>query len=344
MEIIWSFAQHYITPFVPSLLVLAVAAGVLTLISRAGDLKTPGRRFSEQIFTTVVILAGVVGLLLTLPLDNSTRGQLLTLLGLLLTAVITLSSSTVAANGMAGVMLRSLGSYSPGDFIKVGDHFGRVTEQDLFHTEIQTEDRDLLTLPNLYLVTNPVKVVHASGTIVSAIVSLGYDLDHKQIDALLKKAATDAELEEPFVYVMELGDYSVTYRVSGFLREVKQLLSVKSRLHKKMMDQLHGNGIEIVSPAYMNQRPVTQAVIPKPSMITEESSSNSEPEKIIFDKADRAEQIKELRLTYDALKLELNELEKSDQDEKEIEMEKKQRRMNAIKRALAVLEEDLKEG
>ena len=344
MEIIWNFAQHYIEPFIPSLLLVVVIGGLFKLISRAADIKTPGRRFSGQAFTTLIALVGVLGLLLTLPLESDTRGQLLTLLGLLLTAVITLSSSTVAANGMAGIMLRSLKSYSLGDFIKVGDHFGRVTEQDLFHTEIQTEDRDLLTLPNLYLVTNPVKVVHASGTIVSAVVSLGYDLDHKQIEVLLKQAAIDAELEEPFVYVLELGDFSVIYRVSGFLREVKQILSVKSLLHKKMMDQLHGNGIEIVSPAYMNQRPVTQAVIPKPSLIAEEINSSSEPEKIIFDKADRAEQIKELQLAYDALKLELKELNKSDQVEKEAQMEKKQRRMNAIKRALIVLEDDTKEG
>ena len=44
--------------------------------------------------------------------------------------------------------------------------FGRVTERGLFHTEIQTEDRDLVTLPNLYLVTNPVKVVRTFLTVL----------------------------------------------------------------------------------------------------------------------------------------------------------------------------------
>jgi len=37
----------------------------------------------------------------------------------------------------------------------VGDYFGRVTERGLFHVEIQTEDRDLATLPNMFLVSQP---------------------------------------------------------------------------------------------------------------------------------------------------------------------------------------------
>ena len=61
-------------------------------------------------------------------------------------------------------------NFRPGDFVRVGERLGRVTERGLFHTEIQTEDRDLTTLPNLYLVTNPVTVVRASGTIVSTTV------------------------------------------------------------------------------------------------------------------------------------------------------------------------------
>ena len=51
-----------------------------------------------------------------------------------------------------------------GDFISAGDQFGRVTERGLFHTEIQTETRDLTTVPNLFLVTHPVTTVRSSGT------------------------------------------------------------------------------------------------------------------------------------------------------------------------------------
>ena len=105
-------------------------------------------------------------------------------------------------------------SFRPGDFIHIGDRFGRVTERGLFHTEIQTEDRDLVTFPNLHLVTNPVSVVHSTGTIISATLSLGYDIAHAELEPLMKRAAEQAGLQEPFVLINELGDFSVnTFKV-----------------------------------------------------------------------------------------------------------------------------------
>ena len=62
-------------------------------------------------------------------MGDTSRGQLLALLGLALTAVIALSSTTFVANAMAGLMLRSVKSFRPGDFIRVGEQSGRVTER-----------------------------------------------------------------------------------------------------------------------------------------------------------------------------------------------------------------------
>ena len=132
---------------------------------------------------------------------------------------------------MAGMMLRAVRSFRPGDFIRVGDYFRRVSEQGLFHVEIQTEDRDLTTMPNLYLVTNPFKVIRSSGTIISAEVSLGYDIPRTKIESLLIEAALAVQLEEPFVLVTELGDFAVTYRISGLFPKVKHILSTRSALH-----------------------------------------------------------------------------------------------------------------
>ena len=121
----------------------------------------------------VLALLGCMIILLAVPIGDDTRTQLIGLLGLLLSVVIALASTTFVANAMAGFMLRAVRSFHTGDFIQVGEQFGRVTERGLFHIEIQTEDRDLTTLPNLYLVSNPVKVIRYSGTVVSATVSLG---------------------------------------------------------------------------------------------------------------------------------------------------------------------------
>ncbi len=337
----WSSIERWsewIVPFIPTLLLISIVVIVLRLInSRAG--KQPfGYRFREQLLVLAIVLAALIGVLLILPLEDSTQGQLLTFFGLMLTAIITLASPTVAANALAGFMLRTLGNFSLGDFIRVGEYFGRVTEQDLFHTEIQTEDRNLLTLPNLYLATTPVKVIHASGTIVSAEVSLGYDVDRHNVEAALISAAKKAELQDPFLYVMNLGDFSVTYRISGFLSNVKQLLTARSSLREYMLDMLHQNSIEIVSPSFMNQRQLhsQQQFIPEENGRSVKDEKTN-PDAMVFDKAERAQQIKELEEDYAELKSQLSALDKSDAEQKAL-LERKLRRMKAIKRAAAMLE------
>ncbi len=332
-------ATHYVPLFIPSVLVLLAATGIIWLLNRRSRDSHSHSRFRFQWLTLLIVIATTIALILTLPLQNDTRGQLLTLLGLLLTAVVTLSSPTIAANAMAGFMLRSLNNFSPGDYIRVGDHFGRVTEQDLFHTEIQTEDRDLLTLPNTFLATNPVKVIQASGTIVSAEVGLGYDIDHQIIEALLLEAAQQASLEDAFVQVMELGDFAVTYRVAGVLAPAKHLLSTRSLLRKQMMDHLHGHGIEIVSPNFMNQRQVKNAVIPERSfVITHEPDTESSPEDLIFDKAETAQQLKELKETFTELQQTMKELKNNGAKENDLTLLRYTRRLKALARAISVLE------
>ena len=237
--------------------------------------------------------------LLLIPMSETTRSQVLRLFGLVLTGVVAFSSTTFVANAMAGLMLRIVRSFRSGDFIRIGEQFGRVSERGLFHTEIQTEDRDLTTLPNLHLVSNPVTVIRSTGTIISATVSLSYDLRHETIEKLLTEAATQTGLQESFVLVKDLNDYSVSYRVAGFFPEVKQLLTARSNLRKNILDVLHSNNIEIASPALMIQRRQEEGskIVPETSAgdSPEQQGDTETPEEMIFDKAEEAEKVENLK-------------------------------------------------
>jgi small-conductance mechanosensitive channel len=281
--------------FVPLLITLAIGALVLWLVAginqrrrkQKGSTDTLPGQLASLVVGIIVVLACVV----VLPISENTRGQILSLLGILLTAVIALSSTTFVANAMAGLLLRIINSFGPGDFIDHAGQFGRVTVRGLFHTEIQTEARDLTTIPNLQLVSQPVTVVHSTGTLVSVDLSLGYDLDHSQIETLLKAAAEDAELEDAFVLVQELGDFSVSYRVAGFLSDIRQILSTKSRLRTCILDRIHGAGLEVLSPTFMYQRPLSQnaQIIPVQNRRKRSKDNGDEtPEDLMFDKAQLA--------------------------------------------------------
>lgn len=287
--------------YIPLLVSLAVVAGVL-LIAKSYFVRREAKfgthnNFSRPIVMLTLSAFGLVAVIIALPLENGTKDQLLGLFGLVLTGIIGLSSTTFVANAMGGFMIRSIASFRSGDFVRVGDTFGRVSARGLFHTEIQTEDRDLTTLPNLYLVTNPVTVVRNSGTIISATVSLGYDVHQATVDTLLIEAARDLGLEDPFVRVMELGDFSVVYRVAGLLTEVKQMVSRRSQLHINVLNTLHNAGIEILSPNAMMQRPLKdgQQIMPSSNPLAANVKGKDDvPEERIFDKAEEAETMERL--------------------------------------------------
>jgi len=336
---------------IPATVAIVLLIIILYVIRIILDKRTTGpdsKAVIRQLITMLVSIIGLLAIIMLLPISDTTKGQLLSLIGILLSAAIALSSATIIGNIMASFMLRAIRGFKPGDFIKVENHFGRVTERGLFHTEIQTIDRDLTTLPNIYLVTHPVKAIRSSGTIVYSDLSLGYDIPRTKIEKHLLQAALDSGLEEPFVQIMELGDFSVTYRVAGLLKEVKNLITARSHLRKMVLDNLHQAKIEIVSPTFMNTKAFVEnhSFIPvrsvsKPAI---EKDKSKTPEKILFDKADGAETLEEMKQKLleieqkmAKLKKELSELADKEQKElakKQIEKYKSHLEMltNLIKR------------
>ena len=302
-----------VQPYVPSMFALIAIFGSLLLldrfIRRRNDEQVIHDHLRQQLLQAGLWALGAVGIILALPISESTKGQLLTLSGILGSAVIGLASTSFVGNAMAGLMLKALGNFRPGDYLRVGEHFGRISDRGLFHTEIQTEDRRLTSLPNLYLATNPIEVVPASGAIVACSVSLGYDISRTRIEKALVQATEDTGLKDGFVQIRELGDHSVTYRVAGVLSNVRSLISSHSRLRACMLDSLHAAQIEVVSPAFENQRTFAsdRSFISDPDDV-HEVPARLTMEEIVFDKADLAETIGRLNAKLSQLEQELEEL------------------------------------
>jgi small conductance mechanosensitive channel len=298
---------HY-TPAITTLMLGSISLLILSrLTQRASNIDAPS--LVLQLIFWGAGLAVVVALVVALPLEAGVRGQILSLIGVVLTAIIALSSTTFVSNAMAGIMLQATRPFKPGDFILVNGVFGRVTRRSLVSTRIQTETRDFTNLPNLLLVTQPVTVQHREGTIIQADVSLGYDVHHSLAKRELLKAAENAGLADPYVLVAELLDHAVVYRAAGFLEDVVNPLTARSQLRQKMLDALHGAGIEIASPNIVAQRQQSgdTQTLPEEVVSRPTRSPAQKPDTKIFDSAHAAantealrEQIRELKTEIDA--------------------------------------------
>jgi small conductance mechanosensitive channel len=303
--------------WVPALLNTIGTGILLYLVFRFINRKnktSPETSWVWQGLFILFVIFGVVGVIISFPISTETRGQILNVLGIAITAVIAMSSTSLVGNLMASLMLKVVGSIHAGDFIKVNGHLGRVSEQGILHTEIQNEDRTLTTIPNLYLINNPFTVVRSGGTIVSTTLSLGYDVSRVRIEKCLLEAASRTGLNDSYVQVLNLGDFSVTYKISGFLEKVRFLISVQCDLRENVLDVLHENNIEIVSPTFMNQRVLdkNQTFIAKINGFEKRFLEENEthPEDLIFDKAEQAESKEALKRILKKVEMKLQDINK----------------------------------
>ncbi len=289
----------FISGFLPLAVAMAISVLLLgllhyLLIYRHQSLSSE-EKFPRQLLMLGLTLLALVILVMTAPLSDAVQNQILALLGIAVSGVIAFSSTSFVTNFMAAVGLRVTQPFKVGDFISFDGRFGKVVSRGLLDTEIQTETRELIAIPNANLTSRPVAVTRRSGVILTSTVSLGYESHHGIVEPLMLAAAAKAGLEEPYVHIDRLGDFAVNYKVCGLLTDVERILTVRSDLNRQLLDMIHGAGLEIVSPSvtrHITQDAATRLI---PAAGTPRRSTDSadavEAEEIAFDKARALEQL-----------------------------------------------------
>ncbi len=278
--------------------------------------------FLKGTISFLIATIGLISFILVLPIEKELKAQIISFLGIIFSAGIALSSTNLLGNLISGIMNNSMERFKNGDLIKINDFYGRVVKKSLFHVEVQLEDSNFVTIPNLYMANHPVKLTKKNNTIISTSVSLGYDVSRKTIEKTLIQAAKEAGLKDPYVYIISLGDYSIVYKIHGFLKDSNKFFSTKSLLNAKAIDCLHEQNIEIVSPAFMNQRKVDgQDFIPSQKIQKEVKNTQKAPEDLVFDEAIKSEKLETKKEKIQSLSEEQKQLKKdleNAKDEKEI--------------------------
>jgi small-conductance mechanosensitive channel len=297
-----------INQFIPAIISLLATLSLILIFDYLFHKKNifSRERIIQQIIYILVIVIGLILTIFTLPINVEDKNLVLTFVSIVIGAIITFSSTTFVANAMAGIMLRMINPFRVGDFIKTDGTFGRVTEIYFLNTQVQSIDRDLITIPNLTLVSKPLKTIRSSGTIITTSVSLGYNIPRVKIEKSLLQAAEITGLENPFVHVEKLGDFSISYKVGGLLKDVDRIITTRSDFKKNVIDNLHNSDIEIVSPTYMNQRVFSEDYVCMPPKedarkVPKEKEPEVQTEEIIFDKAIMAQMLDRIYTIADKL-------------------------------------------
>ncbi len=185
--------------------------------------------------------------------------------------IVSLGSSTVIGNIIAGLVITYMRPFKLGDRIKLNDTTGNVIEKTPLVTRIRTPKNEVVTIPNAFIMSSHTVNFSQSardyGLIIHSEVSVGYDIPWRKTHQLLVEAAlnTPGVVDDPRPFVLEtsLQDYYPVYQVNAYIKDANQLAQVYSDLHQNIQDRFNEEGIEIMSPHYIATRDGNETTIPK---------------------------------------------------------------------------------
>ena len=184
--------------------------------------------------------------------------------------IISLGSSTVIGNIIAGLVITYMRPFKLGDRIKLNDTTGNVVEKTPLVTRIRTPKNEVVTIPNSFIMSSHTVNFSQSardyGLIIHSEVSIGYDVPWRQVNKLLIEAALNppgvVDEPRPFVLSTSLSDWYPVYQLNAYIKDADRLAQIYSDLHQNIQDRFNEAGVEIMSPHYMAVRDGNASTIP----------------------------------------------------------------------------------
>ena len=224
---------------------------------------------TQRIF---VIVVWIFALATAYPYLPGSQSDAFKGLSVLVGLMVSLGATSVIGQGFSGLVLMYSGALHVGDFVRVGETEGTITDLGMFVTRIRTGLGQEVMLPNSMLMTNVTinysRLVPGTGYIVDTAVTIGYSTPWRQVEAMLLEAAKRTvgigDEYAPFVRQTALSDYYVEYRLVAYSprERPRQRIEVLSDLHANIQDVFNEYGVQIMSPHYMLD-PKEPQVVPR---------------------------------------------------------------------------------
>lgn len=257
-----------------------VQNGLVQLSWLDADVAAPTRRIAKVVvalFTLAMAYPYLPGS------DTEAFKGLSVLAGLMLS----LGASSLVGQAASGLILTYGRAFRKGEFVRVAEQEGTVTEMGIFTTRIRTGLGEELTISNASILggttRNYSRAVNGKGFVLDTTVTIGYDTPWRQVNAMLMEAArrTQGVLHkpEPKVFQTALSDWYPAYRLvcHAIPEGPMPRAIVLSDLHANIQDVFNECGVQIMSPHYI-QDPVAPKVAPPGDWSTHDFEKRSTKE------------------------------------------------------------------
>jgi small-conductance mechanosensitive channel len=268
--------------YLPSLFYLVVivlaAWGVIRFVRLffdevgAGNVPIRGfdREWAPSTYKIVRFLVLAFALVAAFPYIPGSHSEAFKGISLVLGVLVSFASSSAISNVFAGLTLTYTKAFRVGDWVRIGEAYGDVTETTLLVTRIRTIKNVSITIPNSSVLSSHVhnftRALGQGGLRLHTSVTIGYDAPWRKVHGLLIAAArkTKGVLAEPapFVLQRELNDFFVTYEINAYIDDPPRTVDILSDLHEAIQDSFNEGGVEIMSPHYTGVRDGNAVTIP----------------------------------------------------------------------------------
>lgn len=273
--------------FLLTWLIIRLVKVVLDQVA-AGRIKVPGIHpetvsATRRLISVVIWLFALSAAYPFLPGANSLAFKGISVFfGLMLT----LGSTGVMTHAMSGLVLIYSRALRKGDWIRLADNEGQVSEIGVLATKILTRENYIVTVPNAVVVSG--KIINLSaesadgGVNLTTSVTIGYDTPWRQVHALLELAARrtpgiDQQIA-PVVRKLGLLDWYTSYELQVRLLPTTKLPDGRNALHSSIIDVFNEFGVQIMSPNFVMQ-PKAAVVVPQEAWYAAPAVAPQEPER-----------------------------------------------------------------
>jgi small-conductance mechanosensitive channel len=217
----------------------------------------------------VTMLFWLLGLVVAYPYLPGSGSDAFKGLSVFVGLVLSLGSSGIVNQLMSGLTLTYSRAMRAGDFVRIGEVEGTITQLGGLSTKVKTPRGEEVTIPNAVVMsqvtTNYSRFAATEGVYVPTSLTIGYDTPWRQVHALLLLAAERTPgiraTPKPTVRQPALQDFYVQYTLLICLEQPNTRSATLTALHANIQDAFNEYGVQIMSPNY-EADPNSRKVVP----------------------------------------------------------------------------------
>ncbi len=240
-----------------------IESGEVTVQWMSEDTARPTRKLTQA-------LLWVFAIAMAYPYFPGSNTEAFKGLSVLVGLMLSIGGAGVIGQAASGLIMIYSRVLREGEYVKIGEIEGLVTEVGIFSTKMRTSSGEEVNVPNAMIgnstTVNSSRLTEGNALVIHTTVTIGYNTPWRQVHALLLRAAENTpglrSVPKPFVSQSALSDFYIEYRLCAQIDRPEIRRITLTALHANIQDVFNEFGVQIMSPHYEND-PLEKVWVPK---------------------------------------------------------------------------------